>query len=347
MNKKNSTFYLKSMIMRILFLTVISCLFLVSCKRPDKIDLSEIHIQLIIHRFDQELFEIDIYALEDSIQSFQERYPRFFKMYNYGVLNIGSSYQEDYPEMLKHFITEYSFYETYKRIQEVFPDLDFLKNKLDTAFRYYIYYFPEKQVPEIYTYLSGYNQSVVTDSNLVGISLEKYLGADEELYNMLYPPLPQYMRYKMHKDKLPSDIMRAWGIAEFEFRAEKDHLLSRMIYEGRNMYFVKKMLPGEHDTLIWGYTPEKLDFCYQREKEMWTYLVENKLLFNNEKFRISQFIEDGPFTHDFTNKSPDRAAVWVGYRIVERYVNNTKIPLKNLMEETNYQKIFNESKYNP
>jgi uncharacterized protein YjaZ len=108
------------------------------------------------------------------------------------------------------------------------------------------------------------------------------------------------------------------------------------------------MLPDENDTLIWGYTPEKLEFCVNNENQMWTYLVENKLLFNNDKFKMVQFIDDGPFTHDFTNKSPDRAAVWIGYRIVEKYMSvHKKITLKDLMEETDYQKIFNESRYNP
>jgi hypothetical protein len=81
---------------------------------------------------------------------------------------------------------------------------------------------------------------------------------------------------------------------------------------------------------------------------MWGYLVEHKLLFNADSFTIDQFIGGAPFTHGFTNDSPGRAAVWLGYRIAGRFMErNKEYTLSNLMNVTDYQSILNRARYNP
>ena len=91
-----------------------------------------------------------------------------------------------------------------------------------------------------------------------------------------------------------------------------------------------------------------MDFCKVHEKRMWEYLIENKKLFVTDGFILNQFINDAPFTKDFSQDSPGRAAVWIGYRIIDSYMkNNRNVSLNDLMRETDYQKILNLSKYNP
>jgi hypothetical protein len=81
---------------------------------------------------------------------------------------------------------------------------------------------------------------------------------------------------------------------------------------------------------------------------MWAYLVEKKLLFNTDRFTIDKFILEGPFTKDFGRDSPARAAIWIGYRIVQSYMlRNPGTTFQKLMEEKNYLKILNLSAYNP
>lgn len=142
--------------------------------------------------------------------------------------------------------------------------------------------------------------------------------------------------------------MRSWAIGEFHFNDSIDNLLNNMMYEGMLMYFTKRMLPDQPDSLIFGFSPDQMRWCQRNEKEMWSYMVEHKLLFNTDAFTIRKFVDDAPFTHNFPKESPGRAAVWIGYRIVNRYMNrNENVTLSELMEERDYQKILNQSKYNP
>jgi len=121
-----------------------------------------------------------------------------------------------------------------------------------------------------------------------------------------------------------------------------------MVYNGQIIYWVKSMLPDEPDSLIMGFTADEMKFCRNNEARMWEYLVENKLLFETNRTIIRKFTGVGPFTKDFTNESPARAAVWLGWRIIEAYSrNNSGLSLSGIMEENDYQKILTLSKYNP
>ena len=121
-----------------------------------------------------------------------------------------------------------------------------------------------------------------------------------------------------------------------------------MIYEGKLLYFTQMLLPEAPDSLIMGYNKEEIGFCENNESEMWTYLIEHKLLFNTDYFTIRKFTSDGPFTKAFTNQSPARAVNWLGWQIVKEYQKrNKKTTLKQLMEMNDYQNLLKESRYSP
>ncbi len=329
----------------LLFLTV---LILTSCKSNKfDVDISDIDIELSIKRFEQDLFAIPVDSLEEGIHFLEQKYRDFFPLFNHMIISVGSSKSPGYPDLLQSFVTDYTIYQVYDRTCEIYPDLHRLTEEFETAFSYYNYYFPENPVPEIVSYIGGFNHSVVTADSLIGIGLDKYLGTDEEFYSLLSPPVPNYRRRNMHRDMILPDCTRAWGMTEFEFVNPVNNLLNNMIYEGKIMYFVRSMMPFEPDSMIWGFKEKQLEFCRNNEEQMWTYLVENKLLFNTEKLVISKFIEEGPFTKDFSAESPARAAVWVGYQIVDAYSEKNNITLPELMNETDYQMILNSSGYNP
>jgi len=142
--------------------------------------------------------------------------------------------------------------------------------------------------------------------------------------------------------------MRAWLYNVFPFHDSLNNLLSNMIYEGQIMYLTKRMLPHQPDSLIFGFTPQQYSWCVKNEKAMWTHLIENKLLFTTNTVDINKMVNDAPFTSGFPQESPGRAVVWIGYRIVERFMErNENIDLSGLMNINNYQEILNKSRYKP
>ena len=331
-----------------IFSLVLTFIIVISCNKDKyNIDVSNIDVSIKIKRFEKDLFNMDPSEIENNIPMLEKKYNKFFQIFNYRIIEVGNSKNPEYPYLLRLFASDYTNFKLYERTQEVFPDLDELSAGLTDCFKRYKYHFHKKPVPEIITYISGFNQSVVSDQNLLAIGLDKYLGRNEKFYNEV-KGIYNYQIVNMHKDKILSDCMRLWATTEFEFNDSVNNLIYNVIYEGMIMYFVDAMLPNQPDTLKWGFSGGQMKFCKNNEKQMWTYLIENKLIFNSDKFRIDQFIREGPFTKDFTRESPARAAIWLGYNIVSAYMNkHRKLTLRDLMYEKDYQKILNQSGYNP
>jgi len=192
-----------------------ACLFLLGLmlviagcnKNPYKADISSEDLQIKIKRFEVDLFNTDLDSIGASIPRFYKEYGDFFDLFNYKIINIGGAGQRTYPDYLKIFLTDYLNNEVYKKTMETFPDLEDLEKKLTMAFRYYHHYYPDEPVPQVITYISRFNQSVVTAESIIGIGLDKYLGRDCEYYREL--GLNQYYILNMHRDKIPSDCMTA------------------------------------------------------------------------------------------------------------------------------------------
>ena len=157
----------------------------------------------------------------------------------------------------------------------------------------------------------------------------------------------------MHKEKIVTDCMFAWFSSEWDFNKQgsrelANNVLNNIIHEGKLVYLTKAMVPREDISLIMGFSVDQMKFCRRNEKQMWTYLIEHKLLFSSDRMTVNKLIGEAPFTSYFPGESPGRAAVWIGYRIVEKYMwKNPGLTLTDLMGDNDYQLILEGSVYNP
>jgi hypothetical protein len=321
---------------------------LTACKnnRLDDIDVSKIDVNIAVQRFDKDLFTIKPDSLEAQLPALKEKYPQFADLFFEGIIRIGKPENPMYYKFIHSFLTDTMVNNSRGKVEKVFPNLDGLNITLTDAFKRYRYHFPTHKLPTVVSYISGYNLSVAIDENVVAVGLDRYLGSNTPQYNML--GIPRYMANKMIPEKIRSDIVRACLYGEFAFNDSVDNLLSNMIYEGELIYITRHLLPNEPEHLIHGFAEEQLRWCKKNEQDMWTYLIENKLLFTTNTLDINKFVNDAPFTSGFPQESPGRAAVWIGYRIVESLMQrNEQMTLEELMSIKDYQRILNMARYKP
>lgn len=318
----------------------------ISCKQENlHVNVNKIQVSIPIDRFERTLFSADPSSLKDSIPVWKKRYGSFLQYFSY-IVKLGNINDPAFADRLTLFVTDHTNYLIYKRTMEVYPSEDAFKANLEEAFKHFRYYFPEKPLPHIITYVAGFNQSAITGDSLIAMGLDKYLGTKEPLYHEA--GIYNYLVANMYPQKLASDCITFWGETEFPFYDSVNNLASNMIYRGKMLYFSRAMLPDQPDTINWGFSRKNLEFCVENEKAMWTELIEKKYLFNTDRFTIDKFMLEGPYTKDFGRESPARAAVWIGYKIVSAYMaNNGNITLPMLMAEKNYMNILNLSSYNP
>lgn len=331
-----------------LFFLLLMSAFWVSCKQnPLKVDISKIENSIEVVRFDKEFFSINSNDTTSSIIELSNKYPEFFDLFTYKVIQIGGIGDSLFMDGIKHFLTDTMILNVKKLVDAEFSDFNNTEKQLKEAFKYYQFHFPGKELPTIYTNISGFNQSVVTAENIIGISLDKYLGRDCKYYKLLNST-PQYKIMNMHKEKIVSDVAYAWGVTEFEYTNKTITLLDNMIHFGKLMYFVDALMPEMNDSLKIGYTGVQIDWCKRNEAQMWSQLIENKMLYSNKRMDIIRYINNSPTTSGFPLESPGRTGVWIGWQIVREYMKKyPEITLPELMQNSNYQQILNDSKYFP
>ena len=328
-----------------IFIIVLVFVIFASCQRnPLKVDVSDVKIDFTFRSYDDDLFAA-AGRLEQAVPELQKSYGNFFDLFNHEMIGIGSPEDEGFYPRLQSFLTDTLIVGLKQRADQVIGKKQ-LEADFRSAFKYYRYHFPEKIVPSVYTCISGLNQSVVLADSLIGISLDKYLGAESGYYPRM--GIPAYKIRNMHPQKIVPDAIYFWGTTEFPLRANASKLIEHMIYEGMLLYYVDAMMPDVPDSLKIGYTKPQLKFCKAGEAGMWAYLAEKDLLFSTKRMDIKRYVDDGPYTSSFTTDSPGRTGAWLGWQIVCAYMKkNAGVTLKQLMETDDYLNILNKSGYQP
>jgi len=330
-------------------LILFAILFIVSCseerKRPD---ISKINVEIKVKRFEKDIFSNNLDSLTFQIDPLKQKYGEFFDIFNYKIIQLSNYKAPGYPRLLKDYLTDFSVNQWYNKCKELFPNVNFLEDGLKQSFRYYTFYFPKKTIPQVVTFVGGLSQTIVTSDSCLGIALDKYLGRDCQLYLEVNPPIPTYLRNRMYKEKMVSDCMKGWLLTEFEKPDSARSLLQNMVYQGKILFLLKNLLPDDPDTVVLGYELKQLKWLQKNEKNMWTYIVEKKLLFSTDQVLIRKFVDEAPFTKDFTRESPGEAGCWIGYRIVSAYMKrNSQVSIPALLAESDCMKILEGSRYDP
>jgi len=308
----------------------------------------EVNVNPKFIRIDSVVFSHDSSNIQQWLPELVSKYPDFMEDYFRGVLKVGPTNDIRSFIKFKYFIADMKNFGLDTAIENKFKNLKDIKQKTTDALKFYKYYFPEDTIPDIYFFNSGFNQSVITGKNYVGIALDKYLGYKNPYYMDMYMNMPLYVQYYAQKRFIPYDIIDGIFTGKYAFPEKADYnLLSNMIFEGKKIYFINKMFPEAEDSTLMKYTTKQIEWVEQNEKNIWTWLVEQKKLFTTDYKEIRSFVSYAPFTNQFSQESPGRVGVWVGWQIVKSYAENNNVLLPELMKENDFDKIMNKSKYKP
>jgi hypothetical protein len=306
--------------------------------------LAKVKLSMEVKRFEQTLFSIDEQNFDAIVDSMQAEYGEFFQIFTQNIIAVGTRDSADFKVKLMEFLHDSIVRQGYVAAQQTFACTKELNETFTLAFKRMLLHFPSDTPPQIYTYTAGFNQSIILADNVLALGLDKYLGQDYGLYSQL--GFYKYMQRNMYPQKLPADAIRYYAGAMFP--APVPTLLHKIIWEGKLLYFTKQLLPDAADSCIFGFSAKQMRSCLDNEAYMWNVLTSNQLLFTRNLREIRDMTDEAPFTLRFSQEAPGRAAVWIGYRIVERYMkHNRDITLAMLMHNDDAQKILDLSRYNP
>jgi len=186
---------------------------------------------------------------------------------------------------------------------------------------------------------------VVTYDGNIAIGLEHFLGEKSRFYQLLGDP--EYLRFQKQKKFIASNVMEVWFNEYFQQYLGGRDLLSQMIYKGKVMYFLDKMMLEVSLEDKFRFTSEQLDWVIENEASIWEYLVHEDFLFSKKESDFRSFINYAPFAKGMPKEAPGRVAYYIGCKMVSEYMENNEIDIEQLMYLTDSRKFLQQSKYKP
>ena len=308
-------------------------------------DIEPVTIDIV--RFDSALLAVRADSAMQDVRRLYDEYEAFMPVYVEGVLRLPMSDTAYFSEQLAHFLvdTTMGFAQTNALAKERFANIDSIHSALNTAFSRLHYLYPDWTIPTIYLFVSGFNSTVFYYDNMLGVGIDMYLGSDYPYYNNV---VYDYQRPTMQKEYVVRDLMSMFLAYNIAYNSKYNRLLEQMIFRGKQLFLLSQLLPDAPAWQIIGYTPEQWAWCLHYEQAIWNRIMEKRDLFKTESSVLSSYMNEGPFTAEVTQDSPGRLGLWVGWRIVDSYMrHNQDITLHDLLNESDAQKILEQSFYRP
>jgi len=320
-----------------------------SCTSDPRPDISGIEVDIDITRLEQEIFNLDSLNIEASIDKFYEKYPAVSDLYFEKVMNFmkrDRSGNLDY-DFIKKFIGNEALIGLLDSVKTDFPSMSTVEDEIEIAFKYYKHYYPDRALPEIYTWISEFGPAVSTlDSSVIGISLEMYLGKDFVYYPSL--EFPQYMIRNFEEDFIPINVMKAVWSSHARWDEKDQKLIDHMLERGKELHFLEKVLPDYPKHKLIGFNKEELEWCEDNAVEMWEFFLDKELFYSDNPRDFMKYVKEGPTSSGMPAESPGNTASWLGWQIVKSFMkNNPDYSLSDLEGFMDGQKVLVKSRYKP
>ncbi len=336
-----------------IYLIFLTSLLITACGRSKKIDVSNIDVNVTIERFDKDMDAMETKPIAPQAAYMQKKYGVFYNDFMERILPLNTR-DTSYFKTLREIFTAGPYDDVKKSVDSVFPNLDKQNAELTDAFKHIKYYYPKKALPKVYAYFSGFQGAQVTiGDNYLGVGLDLFLGANAKFYTAqaITEVYPHYISRRFTPDYIVPKIVETMAREDMFPESDQDKsMLSKMIYNGKILYFMDKILPDEPDSLKIGYTGKQLKWCNDFKGQIWAYFLEENLLYETDYNKIQKYLGEAPFTPGLgeNNDASPKLATWTGWQIVREYMDkHPEVTLQQLMVDNDAQKILNESKYRP
>lgn len=317
--------------MKIRNLAFIFLLLVIGCSQKKKlnVDVSNIDVKTVIKRFDQKFYTTS----PTNLSNLKEEFPYLFPEHNPDSVWVNKMQNKD----------ELALFEESQKLYSDFTDE---QEQLNDLFKHIKYYYPNFTEPKTITILSNvdYENNVILADSLLFISLDIFLGIDNEVYQ----DFPGYVKQKFTQAHLIVAVAEKFS-NRFIPPLSGNNLIERMVQEGKKLALTQTFLPNLNGAEIIGYTEEQFEWARNSEAEIWKYFIQNEMLFDSNPQLAERFIIDAPFSKFFLEidqDSPGRIGAWFGWQIVQSFMENNKVSIQEIMITDN-EEIFKRSKYKP
>lgn len=327
-----------------LWLVSLWLLCLVACQWDRKLLHDEADEGFHIVRYDR---VVDDYVATGNIAMWQRlntEFPLETRVLVERVLALGSIDSTGVEDNLRKFYSDPLLVQLRTDVAKRFEDLSPYECELEKAFSRLEKEVPGFVTPQVYSQVSAFNQSIVVGDSLLGISLDKYLGAD-------YPAYPRFFlenqRVTMEPSRMVQDCLIFYLNQQYPYSEPFRRLTlgEAMIQQGKIAWIVSKLLDKKHIDLA-AYQPATKEWYTAHERDVWQKLNNPKLLQSNDSALVHSVVMSNDERPYFSDVHSRGIGLWIGMRIVDNYMKrHPKVKIDSLLRLNNYRQVIDGSGY--
>ncbi len=218
-----------------------------------------------------------------ALQQMNTDYPIETRTLIEKMLQLGVVNDPDISKKFLMFFQDSTLQSLISDTEAEYANMDDINSELQHAFENLEKWFPDIPRPEFYAQIGALDQSVVIGENSVGISLDKYMGADYPLYKKFYS---SQQRETMRRDQIVPDcltfyLLSLYPMKNFENRTQ----LERDLHIGKIVWVVSKAVEAQpfNSQFYWA-----VDTYVKRNKNM----TEKELLEEEDYTKLQALYEE-------------------------------------------------------
>lgn len=232
MKKLSAFFYL---------LTLSLAIFCVACdfklKSNEEVEASQ---QLHVHRYDRLQSRYLTTGDFSALQQMNTDFPVETRTLLEDMLQLGEVNDAQINARFLNFYQDSTLQAILADAEIQYADISDVEKLLDFSFSRLQKFIPTMPLPVIYAQIGALGQSIVVGDSLIGISLDKYLGADYPLYAQFYD---EKQRATMTRKSIVPDCLVFWLLSHYPMpNFENATQQERDVHMGRIMWAANKAM---------------------------------------------------------------------------------------------------------
>lgn len=302
-------------------------------------------VKLKIHRYDRVVDEFVSLNSFSSLQRMNVEYPMATRLLIEDVLAIGSVEEPRIEQRLRRFYMDSTMQVLLEDVHNKYADLDAEEEELSKVFGQIKQYDPDFKIPQVYTQISGLNQSMVVGDSILGISLDKYLGHDYSLYKKYYH---DYQRQMMDRCRLVPDALFYYLTHEYPLFPKQTYTLLDYVVDYGKIHWVIARCRNISLAEEAGFDEERVKRFRENEGKVWQWLEEHHALESSDTLLIQDLMEPHESLFCGVVDAPSQIGLWIGLQIVDHYMKkHPEVTVGQLLQAEDYKTLFRESGYHP
>ncbi len=278
--------------------------------------------------------------------SFSQRlstdYPTETRILVENMLHLGSVADVHIYDDLRVYFSDSNLVRLSADVRNRFASMARYEEQLNKAYRRLKKELPELEKPYVYTQVSAFNQSIVVNDTVVGISLDKYMGCDYPLYAKSYTPV---QRATMHPDRIVPDLLSFYLMAQFPPRVKPENLLHAMIQIGKIQWVVAQAMNTSVENVS-GFPAASIKWFQMNEQACWKNLKEHKMLLTTDHNLYAAIVSLTAEKPYFKAEQSRGIGTWLGTQVVRNYMKkHPECTIHELLVEKSCEEVWRGSDY--